>query len=209
MPVILDVVGLERDPAGPVFYKDHAGEAFEWIWHARVRNGPKFRRYTCFLLRGDFDVSGVEEGEWRPGEGLPSAPLKWAGVHGAYEVALAPFAEARVDLFATRLDRLGVFLHSLNDQYPRRPVVPMAGLHRLKYAVFTENGLLGSDCEFEVNVAHDWAPPPPRVKLAVDNEPREAFEKAAREAWEAWVQEVRSVGPKTTASLVAPAGVLA
>jgi hypothetical protein len=63
--------------------------------------------------------------------------LKWAGQQ-AYQKTIFPQDFGEIDAFAVRVNECGVFLHSANDLYPRRPIVTDPGSYDLKYLLYAQ-----------------------------------------------------------------------
>lgn len=193
---MLEVLEVSPDPNGPILYRDHSGEALEHVWHVAVRNSGTnlARNLTCFLLDAHI-VMGYPFMEKSPTwERPPSAPLKWALIYQGYDAHLAPGALGKIDLFALQGHRPGVFLHSLNDFTPRKPIAEGDGVYRLSYAIYRGQENVAA---FDVEVEYAWseAPRPPQSNSDFPKD-------EVRAAWKQWEADVKKWSTPTTARLV-------
>lgn len=140
-------------PTGFLPYGDHMGSACQKIWKAKITNKRKdatAQRAVCIL---DW-VKGPD------GAPLPSRDrtyLKWAGRREGYDQTILPDDFGEVDVFATRHDREGIFLHSQCDVGPtREPIWKGSGKCELHYKLFAQGFPM---CTFKI-----------RVKLGADFE---------------------------------------
>lgn len=118
---------------GPVLYSDHTGSHVEFIWHAKIENHRSDAaavNAVCVL-----DSIKFPNGEKRNSD--DRSYLKWAYQKG-YQRTILPEDHGLIDIFATRSNTNGIYLHSARDITKRQSILWDSGVYELYYKVFSE-----------------------------------------------------------------------
>ena len=105
----------------------------EMIWHVLIENLRKDRAALNVIVILD-KVTTAHGQSFRP----DTTYLKWAGLQ-ANQRTIFPEDSSRIDAFALRSKEPGVFLHSMSDEYPRKPVIIKRGVYVLTYLLYADS----------------------------------------------------------------------
>jgi hypothetical protein len=137
-------------PVRPVNYADGLhGANEEMIWHVLIENRRKDRAALNTIAILD-KVTNADGQSSRPDRTY----LKWAGL-STYQRTIFPEDSSRIDAFALRLKEPGVFLHSISDEPPRRPIITESGVYVLTYLLYAD---LFLPVRFEVELNYSRTP---------------------------------------------------
>jgi hypothetical protein len=121
-------------PPKAVFYGDGPhGNHEEMIYHVLIENHRKDRAALNTIAILD-KVNHANGQSFRP----DTTYLKWARL-SAYQRTIFPEDSSRIDAFTLRTKEPGVFLHSLSDEFPRKPIIIEPSVYILTYLLYADS----------------------------------------------------------------------
>lgn len=137
---------ISRTPK-PVYFTAGGKTCQEWIWTLRIENRrPDRAAVNTIAVFHSFRQSNKRTNN----PSGDSAYLKWAGLDVGYNRTILPKSGGILDIFATRVNEEGLFLHSASDVHPRRAVINKRGTYELTFRIFAE-GFPILDTKVKVN----------------------------------------------------------
>jgi hypothetical protein len=139
-------VSVSRTPK-PVYFTAGGKTRQEWIWTLKIENRRPDRAAVNTIAVFHSFRQLNKRTKTPSGD---SAYLKWAGLDVGYNRTILPESSGILDIFATRVNEEGFFLHSASDVHLRRAVINKRDTYELTFRIFAE-GFPLLDAKLKVN----------------------------------------------------------